>query len=252
MSANQIKVKSIGLQNDNWPILDNLWNFYEKKGIKTVFFSVGSSERAFADLEIAETLGCPIHIFEVRENLIQGWNEVQQILKSRKSPDSPLPFSEKVDTKWVLPKNIRVQNVLPGSFNGTVEIASTSYPVQTWEKCIQNAISTMNLQEQRIDILKICLGMGIERNMLFSILDTGFRPGMILVDWTETPDTNLFTTLCAGHLQNSGYTLLAKMGNRFVYFYNDRCIYELCSWEQNNIDNPLVAEIVKATSGTRT
>lgn len=252
MSANQIKIKSIGLQNDNWPILDNLWNFYEKKGIKTVFFSVGSSERAFADLEIAETLGCPIHIFEVREDLIQGWNEVQQILKSRKSPDSPLPFSEKVDTKWVLPKNIRVQNVLPGAFSGTIEIASSSYPVQTWEKCIQTATATMNLQDQRIDILKISLGMGIEKNLLYSLLDTGFRPGMILVDWTETPDSNLFTTLCAGHLQNSGYTLLAKMGNRFVYFYNDRCIYELCSWEQNNVDNPLVAEIVKATSGSRT
>jgi hypothetical protein len=250
--SNQIKIKSIGIQNNKWPILDNLWNFYEKKGIKTVFFSIGSSENAFADLEIAETLGCPIHIFEVRESAMNGWNEVQQILKSRKSPDSPLPFSEMVDTKWVLPKNIRIQNTLPGTFTGTMEIESTSYPVTTWEKCIQTAVSSMNLTEQRIDILKISLGLGIERSLLFSLLNTGFRPGLLLIDWTDAPDSNLFSTLCAGHLQNSGYTLLAKHGNHFLYFFYDRSVYELCSWEQNNVENPLVAEIVKAVSGTRT
>lgn len=250
-TSNQIKIKSVGIENDKWPILENLWNFYEKKGIKTVFFSVGSSEKAFADLDIAETLGCPIHIFEVRESAVNGWNEVQQILKSRKSPDSPLPFSEKVDTKWVLPKNIRIQNVLPGAFSGTMEIESTSYPVQSWEKCIKTATGSMNLEEQRIDILKISMGLGLERPLLFSLLDTGFRPGILLIDWSESPDSSLFTTLCAGHLQNSGYTLLAKHGNHYLYFFYDRSVYELCSWEQNNVENPLVAEIVKAVSATR-
>lgn len=248
MSSSQIKIKSIGVQNDNWPMVDNLWNIYEKKGTKTVFFTIGSSEKAFSDLEIAETLGCPIHIFEVRESVVAGWNEVQQILKSRKSPDSPLPFSEKVDTKWVLPKNIRIQNVLPAAFSGTIEIASSQYPVLNWEACVQKAISSMNVADQRIDILKISLGLGLEKSVLYSLLDTGFRPGIILVDWTESPDSNLFTTLCAGHLQNSGYTLLAKLGNRFLYYYNDRCLYELCSWEKNNVDNPIVDEIVKATT----
>lgn len=247
-----IKIKSIGIANDEWPILENLWNFYEKKGIKTVFFSVGSSPRAMADLEIAETLGCPVHIFEVRKEGIDGWNEVQQILKSRKSPDSPSPFSESANTKWVLPKNIRVQNAIPGTFSGSMEISDVSYPVLSWDQCIKNATQTMNIPESRIDILKISLGLGIEKNVLYSLLDTGYRPGLILVEWTEAPDSNIFTTLCAGHLQNSGYTLLAKKGNHFFYLYNDRCLYELCSWEQNNVENPMIAEILKATSPSRT
>lgn len=251
-SDNKIKVKSIGLENDNWPIFENLWNLFEKKGVKTVFFSVGSSAKAMADLEIAETLGCPLHIFEVRESATKDWNEVQQILKSRKSPDSPSPFSEKVDTKWVLPKNIRMHNVLPGAFTGSIEIESVNYPMQTWEKCVQTAITSMNLPDQRIDILKISLGLGIEKSILYSLLDTGFRPAVVLVEWTEAPDSNLFTTLCAGHLQNSGYSLMAKYGNHFLYYFIDKCAYELCSWEQNNVENPLVAELVKAISATRT
>ncbi len=246
----QIKIKSVGLGNDDWPILENLWNFYEKKGIKTVFFSVGSSERAMADLEIAETLGCPLHIFEVRKEGLTGWSEVQQILKSRKNPDIPLPFSENVNTKWVLPKNIRVQEAIPGPFSGTMEVSDVSYPLLSWDACVQKATSTMNLNEPRIDILKVSLGLGLEKSLVYSLLDTPYRPGLLLIEWTQSPDSDLFTTLSAGHLQNSGYTLLAKKGNHFLYFYNDRCMYEVCSWEQNNVDNPLVAEIVKSTSRT--
>jgi len=60
------------------------------------------------------------------------------------------------------------------------------------------------------------------------------------------PDSDLQTTICAGHLQNCGYTLMAKIGHNFLYMFNSDCIYEICSWESNKYDNPIVAELTNA------
>ncbi len=87
--------------------------------------------------------------------------------------------------------------------------------------------------------------------MIYSLLDSPFRPGILLVEWSAMPDDDLQTTLCAGHLQNCGYTLLAKKLNRFFYIYNDRCMYEICSWETNKVENPMVAELSKVLSPSK-
>ena len=48
---------------DPWPIIDNIWSIFARKGNKTVFLSVGASPTALPDLELAETLGLSlIHI----------------------------------------------------------------------------------------------------------------------------------------------------------------------------------------------
>lgn len=247
-----VKVKLFGVGEDTWPCLENLWDFYSKKGIKTVFLSVGATQNAGADLEIAETLGCPVHIFDVREETEKNWNEVKQILKDRKRPETASEFSEKVDTKWVLPKNIRFNKTMPFYSTGTLLVKDTSYPVTSWEACVSSALSTMNLgEERRLDICKIALGESLEKAAIYSLMDSPYRPGVLLVEWTSMPDEDLHTTLCAGHLQNCGYSLLAKRANRFFYIYNDRCMYEICSWETNKVENPMVAELSKVLSASK-
>ncbi len=252
MSSSAIKVKLFGADSDTWPCLENLWDFYSKKGIKTVFLSIGVTAKAVADLEIAETLGCPVHIFDVREETEKKWEQVKQILKDRKRPEGADDFTEKVDTKWVLPKNIRFNRTMPSFREGTVKIADTSYPLSTWSACVDTATTSMNLgEEKRIDICKIALGEGLEKSMIYSLLDSPFRPGILLVEWSTMPDDDLQTTLCAGHLQNCGYALLANKLNRFFYIYNDRCMYEICSWETNKVENPMVAELSKVLSPSK-
>ena len=241
-AAQAIKTKLVGLGEDKWPILENLWDFYNKKGVKTVFVSVGSTGNAVADLDIAETLGCPAHIWSSNT---ANWDEVRQVLKDRKRSAEASAFTEAVDTKWVLPKNVRSYTGIPGFYTAKTETFSTV----SIDDCVKQCVATMKLDgEQRIDILKIALGEGMERAVISAVLDTGYRPGLLMVKWSEMPDTHLFTTITAGHLQNCGYTLLEKNGDRFTYMFVDRCMYEICSWETNKVVNPLVHEIISATS----
>ena len=196
-----------------------------------------------ADLDIAETLGCPLHIWNFNEAHTANWDEVRQVLKDRKRPTEASPFTEGVDTKWVLPKNVRSYTGVPGFYTAKSEGCS----MISIHDCVKQCTSSMKLDEERIDILKIALVEGWERNVLAALLDTGYRPGLIMVKWSHMPDSHLFTTLAAGHLQNCGYTLLEKDGNRFTYMFIDRCMYEICSWETNKSLNPLVTEIMTAS-----
>lgn len=244
----KIEVKLIGSSNDKWPMIEKLWDFYAEKGVKTIFLSIGVGSSPLADLEIAETLGCPLHIYDVRESVLKGWEEVQTILKTRKALETNSPFTESVDTKWVLPKNIRVHKELPSFFSGTINLEGGTYPSKDVLSCVKECCASMNLKEEqtRIDILKITLGNQYELSILQAILTAGFRPGMFLIDWSDLPDENMSSAITAGHLQNCGYTLLAKYSTRFLYIANDRCMYDICSWQVNTCDNPMVNEIVKA------
>jgi hypothetical protein len=238
-----LKIKLIGLKEDTWPMIEDLWQYYAKKGIKTVFLNVGVSSAAYADLEIAETLGCPVHTWDPRDEVSQKWDEVKQILKSRKCPDSPSDFTEEAEKKWVLPKNIHVYPSIPGFTTGSLEVHSKQYPTTSLSSCVKQMINNMKVTEERIDILKVCLGEGMERGLLYALMDSPYRPGLILVDWSTMPDSDLNSTLCAGHLQNCGYSLLANKGTRFLYTFTGDCVYEICSWETNMVPNPMIYEI---------
>lgn len=241
MSAKS-SIKLIGRPGDEWPIIETLWDFFNSKGIRTVFFSVGTSPTAMADAEITETLGCPLHIWDPREEGVRAWEEVVQTLKDRKRPDSATTFSEGIDTKWILPKNIHIHKALPSSFSGSADIAGNMYETISIERAVEEACASMKV-EARIDILKVAIGAGLERDFLFTLMNSPYRPGILLIEWSEKPDEHFLTTCCAGHVQQCGYSLVSKKNSHFFYLFNGDCAYETCSWEDTKVNNPLTAEI---------
>lgn len=244
----KVKIKLIGEGTEKWPMLESLWDFFSEKGIKTIFVSIGIGENPHTDLEIAETLGCPLHIYDVRENILTNWETVQSILKNRKPSDQTSPFLENIEKKWVLPKNIRIHKEIPTFFSGQINLEGTLYSSKDVLTCVKECCSSNSLRDDqiRVDILKICLGNKYELPVLQSFLTVGFRPGMILIEWSHLPDEDSASCITAGHLQTCGYRLLASYGNRFLYIATDRCMYDICSWQDNNTDNPMVTEIVKS------
>ena len=241
---------------DAFPILDRVWDIYAGKGIRTVFLSVGASNSAMADLEIAESLGCPLHVVPLNAAEKASWTEVSGILKERKRDDSASPFSAGAESKWILPKNLRVQEAVPWWERGTIDISGTVIPTERVGDLMKSITSLMKIKDDsnRIDILKIDTASsapGLERGLLGAVLNAGYRPALILVRWSSMPDVELSTTLAAGHLQNSGYSLLGKVDNKFLYYFTDEDLYQLCSWEGIVATNPIVTEIVTATKSPR-
>ena len=241
-----IPLRFVGEKGSNpLQILDKLWEFYSQKGIKTVFVSLGTSTSPLAELEIGEILGCPIHIVEPSDSKRELWNNVSEILKSRKRQlTDENTFTQEVENKWVLPKNVRVSNKLPFFFNGSLELSGNVLETLDWNTYIEDICKNMNISP-RVDILNIQLG-NLEEALLYSFTNTCFRPGLIMVSYTNTPDITLLTTQAAGHLQNIGYQLIGKHENKFLYLYNDKNVYEYASYENKNVENPLLSEILKS------
>ena len=239
--------------SDPFPILDKLWEIFSGKGIRTVFLTIGNSSSVVPDLDIAESMGCPVHVVPLTPGDVSQWSEVSEILKARKREDSAHPFSESIETKWVLPKNIRIQSGIPWWGNGTIDMSGTTISTQKIADLVDSISLGMKLKDsmKRIDILKIdtvASAPGLEIPLLNCIISAGYRPSILLVKWSNMPDMDLSTTIAAGHLQCCGYTLMATIDNKFLYYYNDDNLYEICSWEQRTLMNPIAHEIIRATS----
>jgi hypothetical protein len=233
---------------DPFPCLSDLWKLYSVKGTKTIFVSVGLSKSPMADLDIAELLGCPIHIVPLNEEHVNMWDEVKRILVVRERNDSSsiYDFSKDVSEKWVLPKNVQIHKSLPWWNNATIQMSENdTLKTREFYEWVEDACKLTKLESDvRLDILKLDMGNGMERSVLVSMLNAGFRPACILVNWEYAPDTHTPTTLAAGHLQTCGYKLISKVDNKFFYFFIDQDMYMTCSWEDTRAPNPMVHEIL--------
>lgn len=236
---------------DPFPMLDRSWDIFSGKGIRTVFVSIGNSKSVIADLEIAEGLGCPINYVPLNESESGAWSEVASILKDRKREESASAFSANAETKWILPKNVRSQAALPWWGNGTLDLSSNPINTQNISDFLRSICTTMKVKDNitRLDILKVdsvAAAPGLEKAVLGAVLNAGFRPAIILVHWSQRPDVDLSTTIAAGNLQNCGYRLMSKIGNKFLYYFTDDDMYQLCSWEETAYQNPLLHELVSS------
>jgi hypothetical protein len=227
------------------------------KGIRTIFLTIGNSSSSAADLELAESIGCPIHTCPLTIQEKEAWKEIQTILTERKREGefASHTFTVGAEAKWILPKNIRIQDAIPWWGEGVIRTDSgaectttNTYPM------IQKLCEDMKLKDGavRLDILKIDTSSqspGLERAILPAILSAGFRPTLVLVHWNGRPDVDLSYTLAAGHLQNCGYKLMAIEGDNFLYYFTDNDLYQLCSWEETKVANPLLDEIARSAKG---
>jgi len=233
---------------DPFPSINNLWSLYAKKGSRTVFLSIGASKAALPDLEIVETLGCPLNVVPITSENAEKWNEIGQVIKERARSNTATDFSIGAEEKWILPKNFHILSALPWWSNGHIDVSGVTNPVPTQDffGVVTDICKRMALKdgEVRLDILKIDVPEGLERPILLAVLEAGFRPGLILVKWTKMPNTDVPTSLCAGHLQNCGYQLIRTFENKFAYYFTDRDMYMTCSWEETNCVNPLVRDLV--------
>ena len=218
------------------PMIEKLWDFYSNKSIKTVVVSIGTSSSPLAELEIAETLGCVLHVVEWDVAKLDAWNETKEILKTRKKLATP--FTIDVENKWVLPKNLHISSVLPFFSKGTIDgILTTDF-----DTYVESICSPMKI-ENRIDLLNIQVEN--ELPIILALLNSSYRPGLLIITYTHMPDSNIITTQVAGHLQNVGYALIAKEEHKFLYRFVDNNVYEFASYENTTVDNPLLYEFTK-------
>ena len=224
---------------NGFPVVRNLWDFFSSKGSKVVFFSLGESQSPNVELHFSENLGCKIHIFDPRPEGASNWEDVCNVLKNRKLLETTTSFAKSALKRWVLPTNIVYHPWIPHFQQGDENLKTTVESI-----CSQ-------IGENRIDILKVNITDQTVAS-LYAMLHYGYRPGLLLVSWQTSPDASTETTLLAGHIQTTGYALMYREKNNYLYFFNDKCAYELCSWENYVVENPLVSKIFQLANEEKT
>ena len=224
-----ISLTKIGSAENPFPMIANVWDFFIAKGIKTVFYSVGTTESPLAELDFAEMIGCPVHIFESNEDKCKQWSAIQEILKVRKVQEDTDPYVKESLKKWVLPRNIH------------------THLYSSMDEIVESIPKVCGESDAHIDLLKISLH-GQEISILNRVLEKGYRPSLLLVTWTEKPDTGFLSMCAAGHLCMLGYYLVGKEGNNFLYYFGDVNYYEVSSFEevQKTTENILTRTFVRA------
>jgi hypothetical protein len=227
-------LKTVTTPSGEIPFVKDLWGFFSSKGKKTVFFTVNPDESFTLDLDICEGLGCPIRVLTNKESIVARWDKVSTTLKNRAiaEEDKELTWLAGVDKRWILPRNLIIQQTQFSWSTLATEVAA--------------------LPDQRVDLLKIEGKSEEERMFLYSLLDGGFRPGLMLIRWTEDPDAHVPAMMAAAHLQMSGYRLLETKGQWFLYMFDDVCVYESCSWRNSTVQNPVVTYLSELFSPKKT
>jgi hypothetical protein len=221
-------IENIALNDsENFPVFRNLWDFFAAKGNKTNFVSFGTSCSPMVELHFSENLGCKLYIFDNKKDNCEKWNEVKEILKTRKTNDTTSEFAKPAIRKWVIPHNIVIQSQLPTFGN------------------FKSVIAGLN-ENDRIDVLKIDCSGETTAELLYSMINNGYRPGILMIHWDSSPDSTLESTLLAGHLQNLGYGLVSKWKNNYLYYFTDKNLYEMCTWETSEVQNPLVSKLFES------
>lgn len=233
-----ISLTKVGPKESPYPMIDTIWDFFSTKGTKTIFISVGSGPTCLPELELAETIGCPLLKIETPETA-KPWYEIKELLKTRKVTETTSEFAKPAARKWVLPKNLRIVEALPSFTSGTLTVNGTQVPSLRWHDLL-----TQNECDIRVDLLKL-EWPGLEAMVLESLWQSGLRPSLLLVTWSASPDEEFATMNTAAHLQMLGYALLGTEGLRYLYYFTDVNYYETCSWSKPSLrmENPLMREM---------
>ena len=247
MSVAEVNTALVGKQDDRFPMLEGVWDFFSSKGSKTVFISIGSSPSPLPELDLSEMLGCPIHIFDTSPSTQQQWEETKELLKSRKAKDDSSSFAKDALKKWVLPRNIYIDGSLPFIHEGELVVGGEKIVTSSLREKVEAISERLGFPkaEAHIDLLKVDVAEK-EDLVISAVLKARFRPSLLVIRWSHLPDEDMNTMLTAAHLQTLGYRLLAKEGSKFLYYYTDVNYYESCSWQVVGPTNPLIAEITNA------
>ena len=149
------------------------------------------------------------------------------------------PKLQQLARTWVLPTKINL---------GPAANTFTSISEKSILESLESTFETLNNKDSKINLLKIELSSGQERHLLYKVLDNGFRPSLIMMRWSYDLDEHVLTAHCAGHLLNSGYSLICMENNYCLYMFMDRPLYDIASMKTVGLDNPIMETILHSVS----
>ena len=152
-----------------------------------------------------------------------------------------------VNPKWIEPVTDFV-----GLHDGTRELTdefdktrTINYPVSSWETLVKKAAALRNnsTDDPHFAVCKIEL-YNEEIGLLASLLASKYRPSILYLRWSASPDESQSHCEAAGHLHSCGYRLISVNTNGFfLYQYSGQDIYSCASWTNVGMKHPIIEQM---------
>jgi hypothetical protein len=213
-----------------FPSIGSLYDFFTPRTKDITVWSIGFQYGGF-EAHIAESTGAKIQIYDGRPESKERWAIFQRVMNEHELQEGDPSWAEPLTNQWILPDSTQFQEWVPYEFTGSL--------------MIQNQVTTLQeVKDDRVDICKVDY-KGFTFPLIYTLLNKGYRPGLLYVHWDTHPDNCAQAMICAGHLQNCGYRLLNSIKNYFLYIFIDENMYEICSWNDKSSANPMFEEYRK-------
>jgi len=214
----------------NCPSLAQLYDFFAPRSSKLTIWSFGLGYGGI-ECSFIESTGSTVHVFDARPEALQKNEQIQRVLVSHECSSEDADWIQPLADVWIPANKLVFSTQIPWSHDGTLIVND-----------VQTSLTKISTDKvPRVDICKIEYP-GLTYKIVYNILNAGYRPGLLYIHWDQHPDMGINAMLCAGHLQNCGYSLLAELDGYFLYRFIDQCVYERCSWARTDCANPLFAK----------
>jgi hypothetical protein len=212
------------------PMVGSLYDFFAPRTKNITIWSIGFRHGVF-EATIAESTGASIQIFDCNEISKDTYKVFARVMNEHETQEGDPSWAEALCSHWILPDSTTFRSYLPSPFTGTLVNEDVNIRLQ-------------EVNAEHVDICKVDCE-SYTTNYVYDFLNKGYRPGLLWIHWPAHPDESSQTMAAAGHVQNLGYRLLKSVGNYFVYIFLDNCIYEICSWNDVETNNPMLSEFQK-------
>lgn len=201
-----------------------------------IFLNFSNPESWKDDLGIAEKMFSETIIIPSIDSMVADIEVGRDILKQRmKYPGvKENPELLKLAKTWVLPTKVHTGPTLNTLLTSDDKAFSTM---------LQPFFSKFKMATARVGLVKIEINSDAERKIIYQLLDEGFRPSLVLVKWSHDVDEHYSTAYCAGHLHNSGYSLIALENDYFLYKFTDDVLYDTMSFKSVSLENPILSNL---------
>lgn len=227
-------------------VLKDVYSFFDKTLLKSLAIYIGCADWK-RDLQLLETYSMPTVVCdsyneqaEWRDALETKGTKFMEWLKYLKDNECGNHF---VNPKW-----IKASVEYPSNFSGmrtfTDGESEFQVPVVSWETLIQRANELRGnnkVEDPHFAVCRIEL-YGEEIAVVNSLLSSKYRPSLLYIRWSESPDESQQHCETAGHLQTSGYRLFSiNTAGFFMYQYTGQDVYSCCSWTQPSLSHPFIS-----------
>ena len=230
---------------NNRPIPKEPLSFFQYNQGSRYFVTITDSPTVWCDDLVlgerffSEIIICPFVDHE--ETHSKELTLVKDVLKQRmKYPGvKENPALEKIAKTWILPNKVHMGP------NAEAFLSTSEHSVKD---SFEPFFKTINNETSMIHILKLELNDGKERALLYKFLDNGFRPSLVLIKWSYDLDDHVSTAHCAGHLLNSGYSLVGIENGYSLYMFSEQTLYDITSMKTIGLKNPMMESILSSVS----